>query len=479
MKTRTGLEACKHILDPIHGIIPITPIELDVISTPVFQRLRQVSQLSLASLVFPGATHSRFSHSLGTMHILDQLLNTLDQEGHLGDLPNQEKKNFFQEFRLAALLHDCGHIPFSHTFENLIQEEEIQAPFHEFLGTQIITRSNIANILKEGASEKYDPTLIAGIISGNIPSVKASEDENYLNLLPLLHSDVDADRMDYLLRDSYFTGVRPGGIDLSRLIRFVRIHNNLVCFDEKAQPAVEHFLFSRFHMYRTVYIHKTVVSYDLLLHKIYDYMIKLNINKDSKNRFLLPSFDDVKNATEDWFNEHFCTLSEGSFFSEAAALSRNQSVDSELRSGLKKLLNAIRHRCAIKLAYRIDDIVELEKREYCEADHKALEELKSSNPEITEHWSFLHYDPIKPLKIASPISAPESNADEESQSKEVIRILVRKENKTRMLLGMNNSLIRKLGKHHRVLICYYHDEEAARQTINDVLSRIMNDNKKG
>lgn len=283
MRTLTGLHAEKYILDPIHKEIPLTQLELDVISTPIFQRLRNITQLGLTSLVYPGATHNRFQHCLGTLHVMDKLLYSLEIKEEF-ELPNNKYEKIIQFMRLAALLHDCGHLPFSHTFENLYDNFT-----HEDIGKYIIEKSSIGEILKQN---DFNPQDIGLYITGQAP-IKDEEFKNLTYLLPLLHSEADADRMDYLLRDAYFTGVPYGKIDINRICKFVKLHKNKICFSEKAQDALEDFLYSRYQMYKIVYIHKTSVCYNLILHKIYeDYFSKADLSLP--NSFKLPSKNDFE-----------------------------------------------------------------------------------------------------------------------------------------------------------------------------------------
>jgi HD superfamily phosphohydrolase len=264
MKTLTGLDAKKYILDPIHGPIPITPLEYKVISTPIFQRLRNITQLSLTSLIFPGATHNRFQHSLGTLYVMDKLLYNLKLEEQLPSSSNISKR-IIQIMRLCALLHDCGHLPFSHTFENKFEDKK-----HEYFGKCIVEKSKINEIL---SGNGYNPKTIGALINHEI-LLKDPNSRELTELSPLLHSDADADRMDYLLRDAYFTGVPYGNFDIDRICNFVNLRDRKICFFEKAQEALEDFLFSRFQMYKIVYIHKTAIGYELLLHSLYNYFDK-------------------------------------------------------------------------------------------------------------------------------------------------------------------------------------------------------------
>ncbi len=460
MKTLTGLIAKRYILDPIHGPIPITPLENKVISTPVFQRLRKITQLSLTSLVFPGATHNRFQHSIGTLFVMDKLLYSLKVAEKLPD-SLEKSQRIIQIMRLCALLHDCGHLPFSHTFENIIDEEK-----HEFFGRCIIERSNISEIL---SSDGYEPKTIGAIVNEKI-NLKDPNSRELSELSPLLHSDADADRMDYLLRDAYFTGVPYGNFDINRICNFVNLENNKICFFEKAQAALEDFLFSRFQMYKIVYIHKTAIGYELLLQKLYKYFEKYS--SDIEIPFILPTTEDFEKGTQEWFDETLCNLSEAEFFRTIRFLINSDIIQDKERDDISKLYSCITNRIPIKNCYRKDDLVEISKTDYCEKESLFFKELEETHPSITDHWSFLRHDPSNPLRIASPIKKDFEDFQDPSQ----IRILKKKSSKIyeiKLLQNLTNSVIQSLARHHRVLICYYHSNKESQETITKLANTLI------
>ena len=458
MKTLTGLQAIKHILDPIHGPIPLTKVELDIISTPVFQRLRGITQLSMASLVFPSATHNRFQHCIGTVHVIDKFLYTLKLENKLNS-DNVVSNRIIQKMRIAALLHDCGHLSFSHTFENLYKESNI----HEKFGKHIIERSVISDMLK---NNKIEPKTIGGLITGD---VFVEDDDAVIcrNLLPLLDSDADADRMDYLLRDGYFTGVPYGKVDIDRICNFVNLHDNLICFNEKAQNALEDFLFSRYQMHKIVYIHKTVICYELLLQKLYNDFIKKY--RDSDNLpFFLPKRGDLENSNNDWFNNVFNNITEASFFNSIRTLLKSNNLNDNEKKDLNNLYMRFLRRKPIKNCFRIDDLPETAKTEYCDTEKKLFGELQKY-PLIVNHWSFLRHDPSKPIRIVSEIKGEVDDL----QDPEQVRICSKTGSgiEVELLQKKTNSYIKSLTKHHSVLICYYHIDKVSQKNIKDLASK--------
>ncbi|HEY7508517.1 MAG TPA: HD domain-containing protein, partial [Nitrososphaera sp.] len=186
------------ITDPIHRYIRFSQAEKDVIDSPAFQRLRRIRQLAGAHLVYPSAQHSRFEHSLGAMHVAGLAAEGLLIKGYI------DNAETVQEIRLAALLHDIGHGPFSHLFEEVL--EAGSAVSHEEMGRWIIAKSEIADVLgKNGQSADHVARLSFG-----------QSKVHFLN--EIISGSLSADIMDYLPRDSYFTGAEYGKIDYYRLV---------------------------------------------------------------------------------------------------------------------------------------------------------------------------------------------------------------------------------------------------------------------
>jgi len=236
----------KVIHDPIHGSMKVSGLILDLIKTPEFQRLRNIKQLGLAYLVYPGANHSRFEHSLGTYNIAKRLAAELGL--------SEEEKTLLET---AALLHDIGHGPFSHTFEQ-IYEHYVREYDHMHLGQNIILGK--IDIIDGEIEERqfipeildfygYRPKEVADLILGKY-------EKKYLG--QALHGDVDVDQLDYLIRDAHYTGVAHGIIDLERLLKVIKIYNNELVVDEKGVEAVEGMMVARALMYSRVYFHHTV-----------------------------------------------------------------------------------------------------------------------------------------------------------------------------------------------------------------------------
>lgn len=220
----------KVIRDSIHGDIFLSELEMELIDTPMFQRLRRIKQLGTSYLVYPSANHTRFEHSIGALHLAGRMAEKLD-------LSPSDTANV----RIAALLHDLGHGPLSHTSEELL--ERYLKKSHETISINTIEDSAISGILEENG---IDPGEIARIIS------KKGE-----FLSDIISSEVDIDRMDYLVRDAHHTGVGYGILDIDRLINSIEINENKLVINHRGLRAVEGMLVARFLMTPTVYLHHT------------------------------------------------------------------------------------------------------------------------------------------------------------------------------------------------------------------------------
>jgi hypothetical protein len=229
----------KIINDPVHGFINIPGgLIQEVVDHPYFQRLRRIKQLGLTDMVYPGAQHTRFHHAIGAMYLMGIALETLKQKG-IPISPEEETAA-----RLAILLHDIGHGPFSHALESSI----LQNVHHENLSLAFLERLNF---------------LIGGKLSLTQAMFQGKYHRPFFN--QLVSSQLDIDRIDYLRRDCYFTGVAEGAISAERILGMIDVHEEQLVVEEKAIYSIENFLSSRRLMYWQVYLHKTTVSAEEML----------------------------------------------------------------------------------------------------------------------------------------------------------------------------------------------------------------------
>jgi HD superfamily phosphohydrolase len=261
----------KIIIDPVHGDIGLSKLETELIDTPTFQRLKGIKQLGLAHTVYPGARHTRFEHSLGVMHIMSRILESFRSKDK-DAVPEDHLRNL----RIAALLHDIGHYPYSHLTERIDwgsaqkymskkgQSEGGDAsqpkeyPKHERLGEIVITERKDIKEKLEGNKKKIDPKDIAALVKGQHQSIPN-----------LLNASLDVDRLDYLVRDSLNTGLPYGRVDLNYIVNNLELtEQKEIVVHAKARSSVEHMLLGRYFMFNTVYMHKTVFAFEEIVRKI-------------------------------------------------------------------------------------------------------------------------------------------------------------------------------------------------------------------
>lgn len=265
--------------DPVYGFISIPyDIVFDIIEHPIFQRLRRIQQLGLSSLVYPGATHSRFHHSLGAMHLMSKSLEVLKSKGHTITETESEAAV------LAILMHDLGHGPFSHALEGVLVEN--------------IPHENISLLLMEKLSVEFGEKIEVAIQIFNNTYRKKF-------LHQLVSGQLDMDRMDYLNRDSFYSGVSEGVIGYDRILNMLDVHEGNIVVEEKGIYSVEKFLVARRLMYWQVYLHKTALVADLMLKnailrakEVYKNNLINDTISSNLNFFLTNTLDEVSFAQE-------------------------------------------------------------------------------------------------------------------------------------------------------------------------------------
>lgn len=289
------------VRDPVHGSIKIQDEEIEIIEHPFFQRLRSIKQLGFSEYVFPGATHTRYLHSIGVMDVASKVFDQLFKDKLNSN--NKNVKEFIrlrQSVRLACLLHDIGHAPLSHTTEfvmPLVSELKLPLSFNPKTNQKATHEDyTIKSIIDSSFTESFasvkkafgvEPEMIAELILGETKdeSYFTVENINYFALLhQLVSSEMDCDRMDYLLRDSYFCGVSYGKFDLDWIIDNMRVtlvgNNAYLGISERAIATFDDFLLSRFHMFLMVYFHYKAVCLEKILERYFN---------SSPNEYLIPA----------------------------------------------------------------------------------------------------------------------------------------------------------------------------------------------
>jgi len=279
MKKSSGNKK-KIINDPVHGFITITNNILhDIIEHPYFQRLRRIKQLGLTHLVYPGAMHTRFQHALGAMYLMDEALKTLQQK------KNNVSAKEIKAAKAAILMHDIGHGPFSHALEHSIVNG--------------ITHEEISMLMMHKLNKDFD-----GKLDTALEIFQGKHSKHFLS--QLISSQLDVDRMDYLRRDSFFTGVSEGVIGTQRILKMLDVKNDALVVEEKGIYSIDNFLNSRRIMYWQVYLHKTSLSAEFILINILKRAKALA--KEGANLFASPALkfflynpigiDDFKSSSE-------------------------------------------------------------------------------------------------------------------------------------------------------------------------------------
>jgi HD superfamily phosphohydrolase len=295
----------KLIRDPIHGNIQLTPVEFDILQLPALLRLHDIHQTGVAHLVYPGAVGTRFTHSIGTMHVASliayQLLESIGRDAATDLFPGYDPSDLsgiVQLVRIAALLHDVGHGPFSHTTEEVMRwvmrethraewdatlsdwgwkAEPDRFPIHEYFSTRLILDGKIKGALAGSAAKRRGRsgaevrvTEVAALLSKKKRATGAISPQGLGVLRAIVSSEVDADRMDYLVRDSYLSGLPYGQVDPYRLISQMSIGKSKgkhyhVCFRGRAVGSLEDFQDARYKMYKWFAGHHMVVAADSVL----------------------------------------------------------------------------------------------------------------------------------------------------------------------------------------------------------------------
>jgi HD superfamily phosphohydrolase len=395
----------KIVHDTVHGSIKLEGLFLDLLETPEIQRLHGIRQLGLAYLVFPGANHTRLEHSIGTCFVTGRLADALN-------LDKEEKKLVMA----AAMLHDIGHSPYSHTLEMALHgkmkldhmdiTKDIILGEREILAGESDARKgqDIPGLLeKHGLEPKDVARLISGVgddASPKIDDFQSQKDQVFFNekryLAQVIHGCIDADQIDYLLRDSHYTGVAHGTIDTDRLIQTVEIFNNDLVVHRRGVPAVEGMLVARALMYTSVYFHKTVRIAELMLARAVE-QLKIPLEEihemiDSELMAKLKSQGSLQ-------REIALMLKYRNLFKRALVISKDKASEEE-----KEVINSLREprnrtraeeeicrRGGVPKGYVIIDVPE--------------KELQITEPRIkATNVKILDNDRLKPLSKFSPLA---------------------------------------------------------------------------
>jgi HD superfamily phosphohydrolase len=336
----------KIINDPVYGFISIrNELIYDIIQHPYFQRLRHIKQLGLSNLVYPGAQHTRFHHALGAMHLMGRAMGTLRAKGI--EVSEQE----LEAAQIAILLHDIGHGPLSHTLEQTLLEgvphESLSYLFMKSLNQQFNGQLELAlQFFRNSYPRKFFHQLISG--------------------------QLDIDRLDYLKRDSFFTGVMEGTIGIDRIIELLNVHNGILVVEEKGIFSIESFLHARRLMYWQVYLHKTSVSAERMLVNLIRRAQYLSYAEDSLTAseplklFLRQNYTLAEFSTQPDLLETFGQLDDSDIW---GAIKLWRDHPDEILSGL---CNRLLIRELFQISLRVDPIKKTEIESVRQAVHQSF-----------------------------------------------------------------------------------------------------------
>jgi len=348
----------KIINDPVYGFISIpSALVYDVISHPYFQRLRYIKQLGMTHLVYPGALHTRFHHALGAMHLMCLAISLLRSKGH--DITEGEEEAAI----LAILLHDIGHGPFSHALEHSL----VTGIKHEDISAKLMNDLNI----------HFDGRLTHAIeiFNGTYP-------KKFLH--QLISGQLDLDRMDYLNRDSFFTGVSEGVISFDRIIKMFNVYDDDLVIEEKGIYSIEKFLIARRLMYWQVYLHKTVIAGEMILVKLLERAKELSAR--GEELFASPSLNH--------FLKH--NINEGNFFEQHINLEHFTNLDDQdIYAAVKvwvkhpdKILSTLCNMLTSRNLYKVEMGNEMEKADRLAFLQDAAVNLLQIKPEEARYFVF-------------------------------------------------------------------------------------------
>ena len=430
------------VLDSIHGDIRFSELEKKVIDTATFQRLRHLKQLQMGHFTYPNATHTRFAHSLGTLGIMSRVIAINKNENviQLGD--RQE-----EDLRLAALLHDIGHYPYSHLMEKIdkvkLTEEELankgsigspaSYPRHEQLGRQIVTeQSDILNVI--GGIDRAES--IADLFTRS----KAADSQ----LSKLLHSSFDLDRLDYLLRDAKATGVPFGQVDIIYLLNNLLVsQTGMLGVKLEALAAAEHFLLARTFMYRSVYYHKTTFGMEEACRQL---LRRIRDSEEARERYGLPlDGQEIKKIVRERLSE-FTDV-----FVDRIILLATQDENRTVRA----LARAIHLRNPPKLLKEVQVLIEKEKSKQPHRGTLFYKMCKEKLPALAAKYNLdqgrfmlCKVPPIVFEKRGPTPPADEAEPLEDESQEELIKVFIDPEREPEAIVDVEQSIIRVCAKHY-------------------------------
>lgn len=441
----------KVIFDNIHGYITLNRVETRILETLYYQRLRWIRQLGFSFYIFPGATHTRHAHALGVSHVMDRILRSLglatSEEKMFDPKARDEKTTFHRMMRLAAMLHDIGTFPFSHSVEMAYinhwrHQLHIGKPKytanHEVLGSHIILNTDfdggITRILKD---EGIDPVELSQIIAGKSQNLLANQ---------LMHADVDADRMDYLIRDANHTGVKIGLFDLDFLIRAMRLHEDngqqMLCIAEDGINVVDSFLVARYFWYSQIIHEGASYKFDLLAAKIGEYFLENQLAFSFDNLMDKVAMNPYEYFT---FNDSYFMAKLHDFLSGKA----RHAMIGELSEMLARRIPPAQIRIA---PFKPTVIQNEEHRKQLVAEcQKAVEWLKDELKSVSPGAWLIDDIPQRDVMFTRTVdNIKKSSKGDPVKSRDTVKVLTR-HNELKLLVDVSQSLMKILSQYRNFI----------------------------
>lgn len=418
-------------------------VETRVLESAYYQRLRWIRQLGFSFYIFPGATHTRHAHALGVLHVMDRVLRSIGRAVSDDDLfnPNarDEKTTFHRTMRLAAMLHDIGTFPFSHSIElayinHWRHQRQLGNPKyvanHEVLGSHILRNTDfeggLTRILKE---EGIDPEELSQIISGNSKNLLANQ---------LMHSDIDADRMDYLIRDAHHTGIKLGVYDMDLLIRnittFKEKNKEILCIKEDAMNLADAFLISRYFWYSQIINDGAGYKFDLIAAKIGEYFLENGMSY---------SFDQLMEQVSQNPNEYF-TFNDSYFMAKLHEYLAGRITHPMIRE-LSEMLARRIPPAQVKISPVVPTLIESEdhRKEVVERVSRAVDWLKEEIEKLSPGAWLIADIPGKDVVFTRNHEALKREVKDIRRplmARDSVKILTR-HNELKLLIDISNSLM--------------------------------------
>lgn len=443
----------KVIFDNIHGYITLNRVESRILETPYYQRLRWIRQLGFSFYIFPGATHTRHAHALGVLHVMHKILKSIGKatsDEKLFD-PNarDEATTFHRTMRLAAMLHDIGTFPFSHSIElayinHWRHASQLGRPKykanHEVLGSEIIMNTDfkggLTQILKE---EGIDPQELSKVIAGKSANLLANQ---------LMHSDIDADRMDYLIRDAHHTGIKIGLYDQDFLIRSMTTahdgKNEVLCVKDDALNLVDAFLVSRYFWYSQIISDGTGYKFDLIAAKICEYFLENGLTY---------SFEHLMEKVIKNPNEYF-TFNDSYFMAKLHEYLAGR-VTHPMIHELSEMLAQRIPPAQIKIAPLAPTLVQSEehRQQLVQQTTKTVDWLKAELAQIDPHAWLIFDIPQKDVMFTKTLDTLKKELKGQEKPllvRDSVKILTR-HNELKLLVDVSNSLMTILSQYRNFI----------------------------